>query len=40
MNMVESKSSEILNFHNKKLKLKLKPSNITYSNLFGNPDME
>lgn len=39
--MVEAKSEDIVNLHHlKKIKLKFKPSNITYSNLFGNPDME
>jgi hypothetical protein len=39
MNAVEVKSEEIVNLHLKKIKLKFIPASITYSNLFGNPDL-
>ena len=40
MNLVETKSEEVITLTFKKSKLKLKPSNISYYNLFGNPQNE
>ena len=36
MNVVKNKNEDFVNFIFKKSRLKLKPANITYSNLFGN----
>ena len=36
MNVVKSKSEDVVNFIFKKSRLKLKPANLTYTNLFGN----
>ena len=40
MNMVEAKSEDVVTLTFKKSKLKLKPANISYANLFGNPHNE
>lgn len=37
MNLVENKSEDVITLTFKKTKLKLKPANITYSNIFGDP---
>lgn len=40
MHLVEAKSEDTVTLNLKKVKLKLKPASISYSNLFGNVDNE
>lgn len=40
MSSVEAKTEDIVSFTVKKSKLKLKPSNITYSSIYGDPKSE
>ncbi len=37
MNLVKAKSEETINLVFKKSRLKLKPGNLAYSNLYGDP---